>query len=605
MSIINDRPAAATSDQTGPSVATAEQIRRAPKVLLHDHLDGGVRPATVLALARETGYDALPKSDAAELGAWFREAADSGSLERYLETFSHTVGVMQTREALVRVAAECAEDLAADGVVYAEVKHAPELHTAKGLTLDEVVQAVLEGFREGERRAAAAGHRIRIGALVTAMRHAAGSREIAELVNKYRDVGVVGFDIAGAEDGFPPTRHLDAFEYLKRENNRFTIHAGEAYGLPSIWEAVQCCGADRLGHGVRIADDIQEADDGSVKMGRLAAYVRDTRIPLELCPTSNLQTGAAPSYAEHPFGLLARVGFRVTVNTDNRLMSDTSMSRELGHLVEAFGYRLDDLERFAVDAMESAFLPLDERTALIEHVIRPGYARLRSGEPDIVGRSKRLWLRQDGTCDIELIPSLRSYTYHRDELVPATAKLRLDFYEAAAARLAEQGVRTVFRERLADNAYRADYVPAPPFEVIVKNLATGSTTIKYPGLFEEGHRFDPPVVKFDFRVDPEDQPIGEDYLQALGVDTDAYRRVALETNAALRSWLAPLDLWDFCLVIGDGPDGEPVINSEISPDCMRLRDPEGNPLDKDLFRQGAAPERIVAVWTDLVHRITG
>ncbi|WP_330308522.1 MULTISPECIES: hypothetical protein [unclassified Streptomyces] len=208
MSITNDRPAAATSDQTGPAVATAEQIRRAPKVLLHDHLDGGVRPATVLALARETGYDALPKSDAAELGAWFREAADSGSLERYLETFSHTVGVMQTREALVRVAAECAEDLAADGVVYAEVKHAPELHTAKGLTLDEVVQAVLEGFREGERRAAAAGHRIRIGALVTAMRHAAGSREIAELVNKYRDVGVVGFDIAGAEDGFPPTRHL-------------------------------------------------------------------------------------------------------------------------------------------------------------------------------------------------------------------------------------------------------------------------------------------------------------------------------------------------------------------------------------------------------------
>ncbi|MFF7246523.1 adenosine deaminase [Embleya sp. NPDC008237] len=357
---------------------TVEQIRRAPKVLLHDHLDGGLRPATIIELAGAVGYDLLPTTDPEALGTWFREAADSGSLERYLETFDHTVAVMQTREGLFRVAAECAEDLAADGVVYAEIRYAPEQHLAAGLTLDQVVEAVDEGFREGERRAAEAGNRIRVGALLTAMRHAARSLEIAELANRHRDLGVVGFDIAGAEAGFPPTRHLDAFEYLKRENNHFTIHAGEAFGLPSIWQALQWCGADRLGHGVRIIDDITIKDDGGVELGRLAAYVRDKRIPLEMCPTSNLQTGAATSYADHPIGLLRRLYFRVTVNTDNRLMSGTSMTREFEHLVEAFGYGLDDLQWFTVNAMKSAFLPFDERLAMINEVIKPGYAALKS-----------------------------------------------------------------------------------------------------------------------------------------------------------------------------------------------------------------------------------
>ena len=231
-------------------------------MLLHDHLDGGLRPGTIVDLARATGYDALPETEPDKLGAWFREAADSGSLERYLETFAHTCAVMQTRDALVRVAAECAEDLAADGVVYAEVRYAPEQHLEAGLTLEQVVEAVNEGFREGERRAREDGNRIRVGALLTAMRHAARSQEIAELANRYRDLGVVGFDIAGAEAGYPPTRHLDAFEYLKRENNHFTIHAGEAFGLPSIWQALQWCGADRLGHGVRIIDDITTGPDG-------------------------------------------------------------------------------------------------------------------------------------------------------------------------------------------------------------------------------------------------------------------------------------------------------------------------------------------------------
>ncbi len=352
---------------------TYDEIRRAPKALLHDHLDGGLRPATILDLAAAIGHE-LPAATPEGLGEWFVAAADSGSLERYLETFAHTVAVMQTRESLVRVARECALDLAADGVVYAEVRFAPEQHLAQGLALTEVVEAVLDGFREGSAEAAASGTAIRVGTLLTAMRHAARSMEIAELSVQYRDAGVVGFDIAGAEAGYPPTRHLDAFEYLQRENSHFTIHAGEAFGLPSIWQAIQWCGADRLGHGVRIVDDI--AADNS--LGRLAAYVRDKRIPLELCPSSNVQTGAAASIREHPIGLLRDLRFRVTVNTDNRLMSGTSMSREMALLVEAFGYGWSELQWFTVNAMKSAFIPFDERLALINDVIKPAYAKLMS-----------------------------------------------------------------------------------------------------------------------------------------------------------------------------------------------------------------------------------
>jgi adenosine deaminase len=348
-----------------------EEIIRAPKVLLHDHLDGGLRPATVVELAAEVGHP-LPATGAAELGRWFTEAADSGSLERYLETFAHTVAVMQTAPALHRVAYECARDLAADGVVYAEVRFAPEQHLDRGLDLHDVVGTVLAGFRAGCEAAAQDGTPIRIGTLLTAMRHQARSMEIAELAVRHRDEGVVGFDIAGAEAGFPPTRHLDAFEYLQRENFHFTIHAGEAFGLPSIWQAIQWCGADRLGHGVRIVDDVS----GDGKLGRLAAYVRDKRIPLELCPSSNVQTGAASSIAEHPIGLLRDLRFRVTVNTDNRLMSGTCMSREMALLVEAFGYGWSELQWFTVNAMKSAFIPFDERLVLINEVIKPAYSKL-------------------------------------------------------------------------------------------------------------------------------------------------------------------------------------------------------------------------------------
>src|SRR5215472_6941207 len=353
---------------------TIEQIRRVPKVLLHDHLDGGLRPATIVELAESSGYDGLPTTDPAELGGLISAAAaERGNLEVYLETFKHTVGVMQTREALVRVAAECSEDLAADGVAYAEVRFAPELHVTAGLDLDDVVEAVLEGFAVGSQ-----GRGIRVRALLTAMRTAARSLEIAELAVRYRDDGVVGFDIAGAEAGNRPSRHLDAFQYVARENFHFTIHAGEGFGLPSIWEAVQWCGAERLGHGVRIIDDIQLPGVGrDPALGRLAAYVRDRRIPLEMCPTSNVQTGAVTSIPEHPIGLLAGLRFRVTVNTDNRLMSGVTLSSELAALSEAFGYGWRDLEWLTLNGMKSAFAPFDERLTFINHVIKPGFAALR------------------------------------------------------------------------------------------------------------------------------------------------------------------------------------------------------------------------------------
>lgn len=355
---------------------TEETIRQAPKALLHDHLDGGLRPATVIEIADQIGYDALPSTDLDQLGRWFHRTSYSGSLERYLEPFSHTVAVMQTPDALHRVAFECVLDLADDSVVYAEVRFAPELHIAGGLSFDAVVEAVLAGFADGEKAAAAQGNTIKVRCLVTAMRHAALAREIAELAIRFRDHGVVGFDIAGAEAGYPPSRHLDAFEYMRDHNARFTIHAGEAFGLPSIHEAIAFCGADRLGHGVRIVDDIGVDDDGTVRLGRLASILRDKRIPLELCPSSNVHSGVVGSVAEHPFDLLARTRFRVTVNTDNRLMSNTSMSREMHRLVTAFGYGWSDLARFTINAMKSAFIPFDERLAIIDEVIKPRYAPL-------------------------------------------------------------------------------------------------------------------------------------------------------------------------------------------------------------------------------------
>jgi adenosine deaminase len=365
-------------------VLTLDTIRQAPKALLHDHLDGGLRPATIIDLAREHGYDGLPTTDPDDLARWIRRGADRKSLELYLETFQHTVGVLQERDAIVRVAAECAEDLAADGVVYAEVRYAPELSVERGLTLDEVVEANLEGFRIGEERARAAGRPIVMKMLVTAMRQAARSLEIAQLAVRHRDEGVVGFDIAGPEEGYRPTRHLEAFDHVRHENFHITIHAGEAFGLPSIWEALQYCGAERLGHGVRIVDDIRVRDDGSVELGRLATFVRDRRVPLEMCPTSNVHTGAVASIEAHPIDLLRRLRFRVTLNTDNRLMSDITLSEEFRRLDEAFGIGLGEMEWLTINAMKSAFAPFDERLRIINELVKPGYAHLRQTATRVV-----------------------------------------------------------------------------------------------------------------------------------------------------------------------------------------------------------------------------
>ena len=352
---------------------TSDQIKRVPKALLHDHLDGGLRPETIIEIAQQIGYKKLPTDDPKQLADWFEESCNSHSLVRYLETFSHTIAVMQSKEAIIRVSRECAIDLARDGVVYAEVRGAPELFTEQGLSLDQVVEATLEGYKQGMAEAASEGNKIRVESLLCGMRQNNRSQEAAAAVVKYRNKGVVGFDIAGPEDGFPPTNQLETFEYLRKENAHFTIHAGEAYGLPSIWEAIQICGAERLGHGVRIIDDIDFSGD-KPKLGPLASYVRDRRIPLELCPTSNLQTGAAKTYSEHPIGMLAKLRFRVTLNTDNRLMSRTSMSNEMSECVKSFGWKFADLQRVTVNALKSSFIPFEERLEIIEKVVKPAYA---------------------------------------------------------------------------------------------------------------------------------------------------------------------------------------------------------------------------------------
>ena len=356
-------------------IPTPAQIKRLPKALLHDHLDGGLRPQTIIDIAAEIGYQDLPTTNAQELADWFRESCDSGSLVRYLETFTHTIAVMQRRSDIVRVAREATLDLARDGVIYAEVRGAPELFTQAGLTLAQVVEATLEGYRLGEAEALAEGFSIRVLSILCGMRQNQRSQEVAELAVKYRDAGVVGFDIAGPEKGFPPSNQLSTFEYLRRENAHFTIHAGEAYGLPSIWEAIQLCGAERIGHGVHIMDDIDLSGE-IAQLGPLSSYIRDRRIPLEFCPTSNLQTGASKSLAEHPIGKLGKLRFRITVNTDNRLMSQTSMSHEMQELVKTFDWNFLDLQRLTINALKSAFIPFPERLALIEEIVKPAYAKI-------------------------------------------------------------------------------------------------------------------------------------------------------------------------------------------------------------------------------------
>ena len=348
-------------------------IRRLPKVLLHEHLDGVLRPATVIDLANTAKYTGLPTRDPVALAEWFHQGANKGSLAKYLEGFAHTIAVMQTEEALERVAYEQAEDLSKDGVVYFETRFAPVFHTTKGLTHQQVVSAVLKGLDRGRKEFGVSS-----GLIICAMRNMDVSLEMAELAVDFRERGVVGFDLAGEEGGYPPKKHVDAFHYIQRENFNITIHAGEGYGKESIWQAIQYCGAHRIGHGTRLIDDIAIAEGKAVKLGDLAQYVLDKRIPLEICLISNVHTGATPSLAEHPFKILYKEKFRVTLNTDNRLMSDTSMSKEFEAAANTFGLSPDDFEKITINAMKSAFLPYDQRCRFIYSVIKPGYARLKT-----------------------------------------------------------------------------------------------------------------------------------------------------------------------------------------------------------------------------------
>lgn len=357
------------------------KMKALPKISLHDHLDGGLRPQTMVELAEKVGHT-LPTNDAVKLREWFFESADSGSLERYLETFDHTTAVMQTREGLTRVAKEFVLDLHDDGVIYGEVRWAPEQHLRSGLTLDETVEAVQDGLEQGMKDVEAAGGFIRTGQLVTAMRQNNRGMEIAELAVRHRDNGVVGFDIAGPEKGFLPVNHKAAFDYLAEQMFPVTVHAGEGDGVESIKDAIVSGRALRLGHGVRIIEDIMfsrsEGDTDVVLLGEVSEWVHDRGIALELSPSSNLQTGAISMLGEqlsdHPFDILYELGFKVTVNTDNRLMSRTSLTRELELLMSTFGYSLADIEQFQLNAAEASFQALDDREELID-MISEGFAR--------------------------------------------------------------------------------------------------------------------------------------------------------------------------------------------------------------------------------------
>jgi len=352
---------------------TEEIIRSVPKVLLHDHLDGGLRASTIIELAKELKYNKLPTDDPKELGEWFHRGANKGNLVEYLQGFEHTIAVMQTKESLSRIAYEMMEDMKNDGVCYVETRFAPVFHTSKGLHYDDVVNAVLEGLEKGKK-----DFGVCFGLIICAMRNMKNSLEFAELAVNYRNRGVVGFDLAGEEGGYPPKKHIDAFQFCQRENFNITIHAGEAFGKESIWQAIQWCGAHRIGHGTRILEDITFDKDGNfISMGDLAQYILDKRIPIEICLLSNVHTGAIDKLENHPFGYLNKLKFRLTINTDDRLMSDTTMTKEFVLATEHFNLSLDDVEKITINAMKSAFLHHEERLKYIYNVIKPGYQKIR------------------------------------------------------------------------------------------------------------------------------------------------------------------------------------------------------------------------------------
>ncbi len=353
---------------------TIEQIvKSVPKVLLHDHLDGGLKPQTIIDLAKEISYKKLPTSNHSELGEWFHRGANKGNLVEYLQGFEHTIAVMQTKQSLERIAYEMMEDMKNDGVCYVETRFAPVFHTTKGLYQEDVVNAVLEGLEKGKK-----DFGVGYGLILCGMRNMKNTLEIAELAVNFRNQGVVGFDLAGEEGGYPPKKHIEAFQYIQKANFNITIHAGEAFGKESIWQAIQWCGAHRIGHATRLKEDISFDKEGNVVgFGELAQYVLDKRIPLEICLLSNVHTGAVDKIENHPFGILFKEKFRVSINTDDRLMSNTTMTKEFLTAIDVFNITLDDIEKITINSMKSAFINYKERLNYIYDVIKPGYQKIR------------------------------------------------------------------------------------------------------------------------------------------------------------------------------------------------------------------------------------
>ncbi len=354
-------------------MTTEQIIKSVPKVLLHDHLDGGLRPQSVIDLAKDIKYNKLPTKDAGELGAWFHRGANKGNLVEYLQGFEHTCAVMQSKEALERAAYEMMEDMKSDGVCYVETRFAPVFHTSKGLYHEDVVTAVLEGLEKGKR-----DFGVGYGLILCGMRNMKNTLEIAELAVNFRNQGVVGFDLAGEEGGYPPKKHIEAFQFIQRANFNITIHAGEAFGKESIWQAIQWCGAHRIGHATHLKEDFTFDKDGNVVgFGDLAQYVLDKRIPLEICLLSNVHTGAVDKIENHPFDIFFKEKYRVTINTDDRLMSDTTMTKEFMTAIEHFNVNMDDVEKITINSMKSAFIPYKERLYYIYNVIKPGFQAMK------------------------------------------------------------------------------------------------------------------------------------------------------------------------------------------------------------------------------------
>ncbi len=331
-----------------------QDLQRLPKTDLHVHLDGSLRLETILDLATQQKVK-LPADTPEGLRPFVQMGEDCKSLVEYLKAFEVTLSVMQTHESLVRTAFELAEDAARENVRYLEVRYSPILHQQKGLTLHGIVQAVLEGLALAEKK-----YPIKTGVILCGMRHISPeiSLKLADLTVAFKNKGVVGFDLAGAEEDFPAKKHKEAFGRVLANNINCTLHAGEAYGPESIHQAIHACGAHRIGHGVRLVED-----------GDLLNYVNDHRIPLECCPSSNVQTKAVKRMADHPIRLYYDLGLRVTVNTDNRMVTNTSVSQEYLVLHEQLGFTLDEIKELIIMGFKSAFLPYAIKRAMLADVV--------------------------------------------------------------------------------------------------------------------------------------------------------------------------------------------------------------------------------------------